>query len=91
MWLHTHSADGIIHMESPVKRIYTLGNFFDIWGQPRSRRQVGPKRGEVTALFNGHVFEGNPRPIPLLAPAQIQPDVGQPLIALEHISFPQGL
>jgi hypothetical protein len=32
MWLHTHSADGIIHTESPVQRVYTLGNFFDIWG-----------------------------------------------------------
>src|SRR4051812_36892700 len=33
-WLHTHAADGIIHTESPVKRTYTLGEFFDIWGQP---------------------------------------------------------
>ena len=91
MWLHTHSADGIIHTESPVERIYTLGNFFDIWGQPLSRQRVGPARGPVTAFFNGHIFQGNPREIPLLAHAQIQLDVGQPLVAPEHITFPPGL
>jgi hypothetical protein len=37
------------------------------------------------------VFTGNPREIPLLAPAQIQLDVGRPLIAPEHITFPQRL
>ena len=91
MWLHTHSADGIIHTESPIKRTYTLGDFFDIWGQPLDRAQVGPAHGAVTALFNGRVFTGNPRRIPLLAHAQIQLEVGKPLIAPEQIAFPQGL
>jgi hypothetical protein len=91
MWLHTHAADGIIHTESPVERIYTLGQFFDIWGQRLDREHVGPARGRVTAFFNGHVYTGNPREIPLLAHAQIQLDVGRSLIAPEQITFPQGL
>lgn len=91
MWLHTHSADGIIHTESPIRRTYTLGNFFDIWGQPLSRQRVGPARGPVTALFDGHVFTGNPRRIPLLTHAQIQLEVGAPIVAPEHIAFPPGL
>jgi hypothetical protein len=91
MWLHTHSADGIIHTESPIERTYTLGDFFDIWGQPLDRGQVGPAHGAVTALFNGRVFTGNPRRIPLRAHAQIQLEVGGPLIAPERITFPQGL
>jgi len=91
MWLHTHAADGIIHTESPVKRTYTLGNFFDVWGQRLDREHVGPAHGTVTALFNGHVFTGSPRTIPLLAHAQIQLDVGRPLIAPERIAFPPGL
>jgi len=90
-WLHTHAADGIIHTESPVKRTYTLGELFDIWGQPLDRGQVGPAHGAVTAFFNGHVFTGNPRDIPLLAHAQIQLEVGRPLIAPEQITFPTGL
>jgi hypothetical protein len=91
MWLHTHSADGIIHTESPVTRIYTLGNFFDIWGQPLGRHRIGPAHGSVTAFFNGRIFTGNPRRIPLLAHAQIQLDIGRPLIAPERVNFPKGL
>ncbi len=90
-WLHTHAADGIIHIESPVKRTYTLGNFFDEWGQPLSAGQVGPASGHVVALYNGQVFKGNPRDIPLTAHGQIQLEVGTPLVAPEKISFPDGL
>jgi hypothetical protein len=91
MWLHTHAADGIIHTESPVQRTYTLGEFFDIWGQQLNRNQVGLAQGRVTALFNGQVFTGSPRKIPLLAHAQIQLEVGRPLVVPEKIVFPDGL
>ena len=30
-WLHTHDESGIIHIESPIKRDFTLGQFFDLW------------------------------------------------------------
>jgi hypothetical protein len=90
-WLHTHAADGIIHIESPVRRVYTLGNFFDEWGQPLGPGQVGPAAGHVVAIYNGKVYQGNPRNIPLTAHAQIQLEVGTPLIAPQPISFPSGL
>jgi hypothetical protein len=90
-WLHTHAADGIIHIESPIHRIYTLGNFFDEWGQPLGPSQVGPVGGHVTALYNGQVYKGNPRDIPLNAHAQIQLEIGTPLIAPESITWPSGL
>jgi hypothetical protein len=32
-WLHTHDDSGVIHIEAPLKREFTLGNFFDIWGE----------------------------------------------------------
>jgi hypothetical protein len=90
-WLHTHAADGIIHIESPVHRTYTLGDFFDIWGQPLGPDQVGPARGPVTAIYNHQVYRGNPRNIPLEKHAQIQLEVGKPLISPASISFPNGL
>ena len=90
-WLHTHAADGIIHIESPVHRTFTLGDFFDEWGQPLGPSQVGPVTGPVTALYNGQVYQGNPRDIPLTAHAQIQLEVGRPLVAPERITFPFGL
>jgi hypothetical protein len=90
-WLHTHAADGIIHIESPVQRTYTLGNFFDVWRQGLGPTNVGPATGPVTAFYNGLVFRGNPRDIPLTRHAQIQLEVGRPLIAPVRISFPAGL
>jgi hypothetical protein len=79
-WLHTHAADGIIHIESPVRRTYTLGNFFDVWGQPLSATQVGPHKGTVTAIYNGKAWTGDVRDIPLGSHTQIQLEVGKPLV-----------
>jgi hypothetical protein len=89
-WLHSHTADGIIHIESPLTRLYTLGNYFDIWGEPLSATQVGPAQGTVTAYVNGRRFTGNPRDIPLMAHAEIQLDVGSD-VAPAHVTFPAGL
>jgi hypothetical protein len=90
-WLHTHAADGVIHIESPVQRSFTLGDFFDEWGLPLGGDQVGPAKGHVTAFYDGKVYQGNPGDIPLADKAQIQLDVGMPLIAPDLIQFPQNL
>jgi hypothetical protein len=89
-WLHTHAADGIIHTESPVRRTYTLGNFFDEWGQKLGPAEVASVRGRVTALYNGQVFGGDPRDIPLTSHAQIQLEVGRPLVGPVTTTFPRG-
>jgi hypothetical protein len=90
-WLHPHAADGISHTESPVRRTYTLGNFFDEWGQAPGPDRAGPARGHVTAIYNGRAYQGNPRDLPLTAHAQIQLEVGRPLIAPASITWPPGL
>ncbi len=90
-WLHTHAADGIIHIESPVQRTFTLGDFFDEWGQPLGPHQAGPAKGRLVAIYNGQRYEGNPRDIPLNAHAQIQLEVGTPLAAQQTITFPGSL
>jgi hypothetical protein len=90
-WLHTHAADGIIHIESPVQRTFTLGDFFDLWGQPLGPERAGPATGPVIAIYNGQRYEGNPRDIPLNAHAQIQLEVGKPLVTPVTITFPNGL
>ena len=86
-WLHVHSNDGILHIESPVQQTFTLGDFFDIWGQPLSPNQVGPATGPVVAFLNGQRFTGNPRDIPLLVHGTIQLDVGSPFVAFQPIQF----
>ena len=86
-WLHTHAPDGIIHIESPVTRTFTLGDFFDLWGQPLGPNKVGPANGPVTAIYDGKLYVGNPRNVPLNAHAQIQLDVSRPLVGPVTIDF----
>jgi hypothetical protein len=86
-WLHTHTSDGVIHIESPTKRIYTLGNFFDEWRQPLSRTQVASATGKVSAFLNGKPWKQDPRAIPLLPHASVQLDVGSPTVPARIVSF----
>jgi len=89
-WLHTHDASGVIHVESPAQRAYTLGQFFDIWGQPLSTSQVGRASGQVTVFLNGKRFSGDPRSIKLTPHALIQLDVGK-VVPPQPFTFPAGL
>jgi hypothetical protein len=46
-WMHTHDGSGIIHIESPIKRDFTLGQFFDLWKMKVSNHKV------FDNIFNG--------------------------------------
>src|SRR3954453_307966 len=57
-WLHTHDATGIIHVESPDNRTYTLGQFFDIWGQTLNAPEVAGLKGGVRAYVDDKRYSG---------------------------------
>lgn len=63
--LHTHDTSGILHVESPTRETFTLGQFFDEWGVPLSAWRVGGLRGELTVWVDGRRFLGDPRAIAL--------------------------
>lgn len=86
-WLHTHTTDGVIHVESPSQRIYTLGDFFDEWRQPLSSDRIANLQGRVQAIVNGKLWTKSPRDIPLVPHAQIQLSIGQPAPPYEPISW----
>ncbi len=80
-WLHTHTDDGIIHVESPKFRTFTLGQFFDVWGQPLTPTNVASakvKKGQVRAYVNGMLYKDNPRAIELVEHADIVLEAGPP-------------
>ena len=94
-WIHTHDYSGIIHVEAgsaiaPAGGNYTLGNFFDIWGQPLGRNQVGLFKGPVTAFVNGAQYNGDLASIPLRAHQQIVLEVGTPVVRPPNYIFPLG-
>jgi hypothetical protein len=62
-WLHTHDDTGIIHIESPVTRNFTLGQFFDIWKKKFSNVQIFDNIANATntmsVYVNGNQTNGN--------------------------------
>ena len=96
-WLHVHAYDGIIHIESPsTTEAFTLGQFFQVWGIPLSKTQVGPATGNVTVFFTSpgqpaKLYTGNPADIPLGDHYQIQLVVGTPIVAPVQITNWGGL
>ena len=81
-WIHTHDASGIIHIESPVlapegQSGFTLGNLFDIWGQPLTTTNLAGIKGPVSAYVNGVLYSGDLKAIPLGAHQQIVLEVGK--------------
>jgi hypothetical protein len=41
-WLHTHDSSGVIHIESPTTKLYTLNQYFDIWDKFSSTSSAFP-------------------------------------------------
>jgi hypothetical protein len=84
-WLHTHTPDGVIHIESPANRTFTLGDFFAIWNQPLTTTRAASAaagRGEkLKTWLDGKPYAGDPAKIPLTAHADIVIEVGPPFSA----------
>jgi hypothetical protein len=86
-WLHVHTRDGVIHIESPTAATYALGQFFDIWGQPLTTDRVGPATGPLTIYVDGKRFRGDPRSIVLGSHVDIQIDVGTPAPSPKQVDW----
>jgi len=92
--LHTHRADGLISIEAPRRRAYTLRQFFDIWRQPLNSRQVAALRANagrwVRVYVDGRAYRGDPRAIRLADHTQITLEIGPPWISPPPFTFPEG-
>jgi hypothetical protein len=81
-WLHTHDDTGLLHIEAPEKRDFTLGQFFAVWGQPLSATQLLSSTVDashkITATVNGTPFTGDPASIPLADQETIVLQYGPP-------------
>lgn len=46
--MHTHDGSGVMHVETDVPKVFTLGQFFALWGQPLSAASVAGLPGAPT-------------------------------------------
>ncbi|MEN3047511.1 MAG: hypothetical protein ABDH63_01845 [Candidatus Caldarchaeales archaeon] len=82
-WVHTHDPTGVIHVEAPRRIRATLGQFFDVWGQPMGEEGVLDidLRGsgmKLRVYVDGQPYYGDPREIELVDMRRIVMDVGPP-------------
>jgi hypothetical protein len=97
--IHTHDATGIIHMESPIVRDFTLGEFFDVWGVRFDAHCIAGEcdgNGRTMSVFlNGQPFAGDPRSLVLAAHQEIVVALGSLAQLAKPIpaayAFPTGL
>jgi hypothetical protein len=97
--LHTHDATGIIHIESPTKTDYTLGQFFAVWGIRLTDQRIGglcdTASKQLHAYVNGKRINANPERIVLKPHQEIVLSYGTPSQLPQKIpssyAFPAGL
>jgi len=98
-WLHTHDESGIIHIESPANKEFTLGQFFDIWGKKFSNSQIFEKavngtKNNLNVYVNGNKVPNgvNYRDIQLHPHDEIAIVYGTlPSSIPSNYNFPEGL
>jgi hypothetical protein len=49
--LHTHDATGIIHIETAQEKVFTLGQFFAVWGRYLTDKNTAGLTGYQTSVF----------------------------------------
>jgi|ERR687887_526454 hypothetical protein len=97
--LHTHDGTGIVHIESPIKRDFTLGQFFDIWAKKLNNQSefantFGGKNNTPPDVYvNGQKVTGiSYREIKLHAHDEIALVYGTPPSQVpSKYDFPEGL
>ena len=81
-WLHTHTPDGIVHIESPKAQTFTLGQFMDVWGQRLTRTEMAGakahKGDRIKVYLQGQPYAGDPRKIEFAQHLDIVIMVGPP-------------
>jgi hypothetical protein len=96
--LHTHDPSGVVHIESPVKADFTLGEFMTEWNVPITKEALGPlKTGggkELHVYVNGKEQTGYPAAVKLAAHAEIAVVYGSAADKVRvpaSYNWPQGL
>jgi hypothetical protein len=89
---HTHDGTGKIHVEGPVPRRYTLGQFFAIWGQPLSYDNVAGLTGwtVVAYIADGSTvtqYTGDLAEIDLVSHREVTLQLGSPVSAIPNYTW----
>jgi hypothetical protein len=89
--VHVHDSSGVIHVESPTNRTFTLGQLFGEWGVKLNASCVGSFCGHLKWWINGAPMTGDPAALNLKAHQEIVIAAGPPpLVVPKSYKFPAG-
>ncbi|MET8681956.1 hypothetical protein ABZW18_31350 [Streptomyces sp. NPDC004647] len=95
--LHTHDSNGVIHVESPVKATFSLGQFMTEWDLALTQDSIGGLKAgggnEFRAYVNGRERPGNPAAIEFRAHdeiALVYGPAGQKVDVPSSYDWPEG-
>lgn len=77
-WIHTHDTTGVVHVFTQVGKSYSLGQVFEVWGQPLGPSEALGYRGAVAAVIDGAAVAGDPRAVVLKNFENIVLELGRP-------------
>src|SRR5262245_16118784 len=86
--VRTTAPTGVVEFVAASKP--TLGDLFDVWGQPLSGRGFAGFRGPVSAWVGGRRWPGDVRAVPLRRHAEIVVECGGYIPPHSFYSFPRG-
>jgi len=90
-YLHTHDETGIIHIEPPDDRTFTLLQYFDLWGEPLSTSGFAGYDGAVAVYIDGALQPGmDPTTINFSPFEEITLVIGPPPSWIPVYLFPPG-
>jgi hypothetical protein len=85
----TREPTGVVEVAHGAR--VTLGELFDLWGQPLGPRRVAGFRGPVHVWVGGRRWHGDPRAVPLDRHAQVVVSDDPHVPVHARYSFPPGL
>jgi len=91
--LHTHDATGLVHAHATAQTLFTLGQFFAVWGQPLQRDNVAGLVGlpvvvyvtdaGVARVYTGDDLQG----LQLLSHREITIQIGTPIAQIPQFTW----
>jgi len=89
--MHTHTPDGVLHVESPKNQPYVLGQIFGEWGVRLNASCLGRYCGDLHWWLNGKPQAGNPADLIVHAHQEIVIAAGKPPAHIPaSYNFPAG-
>ncbi len=93
--LHTHDLSGRLHMHALTRSVFTLGQFFTVWGQPLSRTNVAgitnqPLTVYITDNNDGSttaIYDGDLAAIQLIPHREVTIQIGSAITAIPNYTW----